>query len=120
MQLSSGGHCIPLPRLTLIGEQGSTRHHATWGNGLFPGIGEVLYACKEYLRIARHITVTEAAEMLGDSKDRVLQHIKVKRLPGRTVVGRSMIALEAVERLKLNPPAHMEQAAGLDIQVRPG
>jgi excisionase family DNA binding protein len=90
---------------------------------------------KEYLRIAGHVPVKEAAEMLGISEDRVLQHIKAKRLPGRMVLGRYMIPLEAVEQFKLNPPGRLRTKApawrvyharskllGMDIQVqvRPG
>ena len=90
---------------------------------------------KEYLRIAGHVPVKEAAEMLGVSEDRVLQHIKAKRLPGRMVLGRYMIPLEAVEQFKLNPPGRLRTRApawrvyharskllGMDIQVqvRPG
>jgi excisionase family DNA binding protein len=85
---------------------------------------------KEYLRIAGHVPVKEAAEMLGISEDRVLQHIKAKRLPGRKVMGRYMIPLEAVEQFKLNPPGRLRTKApawrsyharsklfGMDIQV---
>src|SRR5438874_1728864 len=90
---------------------------------------------KEYLRIAGHVPVKEAAEMLGISEDRVLQHIKAKRLPGRMVLGRYMIPLEAVEQFKLNPPGRLRTKApawrvyharskllGMEIQVqvRPG
>jgi excisionase family DNA binding protein len=62
---------------------------------------------KEYLRIPGHVPVKEAAEMLGISEDRVLQHIKAERLPARKVDGRYMILKEAVERFQLNPPGRV-------------
>jgi excisionase family DNA binding protein len=86
---------------------------------------------KEYLRIPGHVPVKEAAEMLGVSEDRVLQHIKATRLPGHMVQGRYMIPLEAVEQFKLNPPGRLRTKAptwrvyharskllGMDIQVQ--
>src|SRR5947209_20111781 len=86
---------------------------------------------KEYLRIPGHVPVKEAAEMLSISEDRVLQHIKAKRLPGRKVLGRYMIPLEAVEQFKLNPPGRLRTKSpdwrvfnlrskllGIDIQVQ--
>lgn len=66
---------------------------------------------KEYLRIPGHVPVREAAEMLGISEDRVLQHIKAKRLPGRKVFGRYMIPLESVEQFKQNPPGRFRTKA---------
>ncbi len=85
---------------------------------------------KEYLRIPGHVPVKEAAAMLGISEDRVLQHIKAKRLPGRKVLGRYMIPLESVEQFKLNPPGRLRTKSpdwhvfnprskllGMDIQV---
>lgn len=62
---------------------------------------------REYLRIPGHVPVKEAAEILGISEDRVLQHIKAQRLPGRKVLGRYMIPLEAVEQFKQNPPGRV-------------
>jgi len=61
----------------------------------------------EYLRIPGHVPVKEAAAMLGLSEDRVLQHIKTKRLPGRKVFGRYMIPVEAVEQFTRNPPGRL-------------
>ena len=90
---------------------------------------------KEYLRIPGHVPVKEAAAMLGISEDRVLQHIKAKRLPGRKVLGRYMIPLEAVEQFKQNPPGRVRTKApdwrvynirnrlvslDIDVQVFPG
>ncbi len=85
----------------------------------------------EYLRIPGHVPVKEAAEMLGLSEDRVLQHIKAKRLPGRKVYGRYMIPRESVEQFKQNPPGRSRTKAppwrvynvrskllSLDIEVR--
>lgn len=89
----------------------------------------------EYLRIPGHVPVKEAAEMLGVSEDRILQHIKAKRLPGRKVLGRYMIPLEAVERFKQNPPGRLRTKAtawrvynsrsrllslAIEVQVIPG
>ncbi len=68
---------------------------------------------KEYLRIPGHVPVKEAAEMLGISEDRVLQHIKAKRLPGRKVYGRYMIPQESVEQFKQNPPGRSRTRAPL-------
>ncbi len=86
---------------------------------------------KDYLRIPGHVPVKEAAEMLGISEDRVLQHIKAKRLPGRKVYGRYMIPRESVEQFKQNPPGRSRTRAplwrvynvrskllSLDIEVR--
>src|SRR3989442_2128329 len=90
---------------------------------------------KEYLRIPGHVPVKEAAEMLSISEDRVLQHIKAKRLPGRKVLGRYMIPLEAVEQFKQNPPGRVRTKApdwrvynirskllslAIEVQVLPG
>lgn len=68
---------------------------------------------KEYLRIPGHVPVKEAAEMLGISEDRVLQHIKAKRIPGRKVFGRYMIPQESVEQFKQNPPGRSRTKAPL-------
>ena len=67
----------------------------------------------EYLRIPGHVPVKEAAELLGISEDRVLQHIKAKRLPARKVFGRYMIPLELVEHFKQNPPGRSRTRAPL-------
>ena len=67
----------------------------------------------EYLRIPGHVPVKEAAEMLGISEDRVLQHIKAKRLPGRKVYGRYMIPRESVEQFKQHPPGRSRTRAPL-------
>jgi excisionase family DNA binding protein len=68
---------------------------------------------REYLRIPGHVPVKEAAEMLGISEDRVLQHIKAKRLPGRKVFGRYMIPQESVEQFQQNPPGRSRTKAPL-------
>ncbi len=86
---------------------------------------------KMYLHIPGHVPVKEAADMLGISEDRILQHIKSRRLPARKVDGRYMIVKEAVEQFKLNPPGRMRTKApswrvynarskllSLDIQVQ--
>jgi len=86
---------------------------------------------KDYLRIPGHVPVKEAAEMLGISEDRVLQHIKAKRLPGRKVYGRYMIPRESVAQFKQSPPGRSRTRAtlwrvynmrskllGLDIEVQ--
>jgi excisionase family DNA binding protein len=90
---------------------------------------------REYLRIPGHVPVKEAAEMLGISEDRVLQHIKARRLPGRKIFGRFMIPLEEVERFEQNPPGRVRTKApawrvynirsklvslAIDVQVLPG
>jgi excisionase family DNA binding protein len=90
---------------------------------------------REYLRIPGHVPVKEAAEMLGISEDRVLQHIKARRLPGRKVLGRYMIPLEEVEQFEQNPPGRVRTKApawrvynirsklvslAIDVQVLPG
>src|SRR5215472_15822352 len=67
----------------------------------------------EYLRIPGHVPVKEAAEMLGISEDRVLQHIKAKRLPARKVYGRFMIPHESVEHFRQNPPGRSRTTAPL-------
>jgi excisionase family DNA binding protein len=68
---------------------------------------------KEYLRIPGHVPVKEAAEMLGISEDRVLQHIKAKRLPARKIFGRYMIPQESVEQFTQNPPGRSRTKAPL-------
>jgi excisionase family DNA binding protein len=90
---------------------------------------------REYLRIPGHVPVKEAAEMLGISDDRVLQHIKAKRLPGKKVLGRYMIPREAIEQFKQNPPGRVRTKApnwrvynirsrlvslAIEVQVLPG
>jgi excisionase family DNA binding protein len=61
----------------------------------------------EYLHISGYVPVKEAAEMLGISDDRVLQHIHNKRLPAKRVSGRYMILRQAVEEFKRNPPGRV-------------
>jgi excisionase family DNA binding protein len=58
---------------------------------------------EEYLHITGHISLKEAATMLGLSEDRVWQHIQSGRLPARKVSGRYMIPLQALENFQRKP-----------------
>lgn len=62
---------------------------------------------KEYLRIPGHVSVKEAAEMLGISYDRTYQHVRTGRLRSKKVGGKHMIPKQAIEDFKHNPPGRI-------------
>ena len=62
---------------------------------------------KEQLRIPGHVSVKEAARMLGISYDRAYQHVKAGRLASKKVGGKHMIPIQAVEDFKGNPPGRV-------------
>jgi excisionase family DNA binding protein len=86
---------------------------------------------KQYLSIPGHVSVKEAADMLGLSEDRVWEYIRDNRLPAHKVDGRYMIPRDAVEsfhrkphgRVRSKPVAWRSYRAGatvkaLQIEVR--
>ncbi|MEO9028116.1 MAG: helix-turn-helix domain-containing protein [Ktedonobacteraceae bacterium] len=89
---------------------------------------------KDYLRIPGHISVEEAADKLGLSKERVLQHVRANELLYRKVANRYMISEQALEefhskphgRIRTKPVLWRAYRAGakvramhIEIQVQP-
>lgn len=81
---------------------------------------------REYLHIPGHVSIKEAAEMLGLSDKRVLQYVLSKRLPAHKVQGRYMIPTEAVRAFQQRPHGRIRTAptpwrvyrAGASVRVQ--
>lgn len=64
---------------------------------------------REYLHIPGHVSVKEAAKMLGVSYNRTYQYVITGRLPSRKVGGKHMISTQVIEEFKHNPPGRVRK-----------
>lgn len=66
---------------------------------------------QDYLSIPGYLPIKEAAVLMGLSTERVLQHVRAKRLPCRKIAGRYLIPLAALSSFKRKPHGRIRTSA---------